>query len=245
VTINRILKGNVAAWEGEISGPPSFFTGKTVDLITGHQEAIVLTKDNKVLIQRRFTYPIGAMGGLAFRRQENAPFLETADTLYFWDKGSITAFDLPSGKQRWNFENVGITSVVADDNDGVYICGTTATPDTIQFSEDLALENRPRAQFLKLDARTGKLKWDCREGSKDVYLTGKFLYTTRPAGSTLGMMAGNTEAGRTYIHRVNPRNGKIEWELEYKGDIEQIDVFLNRLAIISDGNVKVLKFLSL
>ncbi len=244
ITIDRILKGGVARWEGEIIGEPSFYAGKTVDLIVGYRDVIVLSKANKLLFQRRMEYPIGAMGGMAFRRKENAPFLETADTLYFWDKGSITAFDLPDGKKRWNFQNVGITSVVVDDKDGVFVCGTTASPDSIQFSEDITLENRPRAQFLKLDARSGKLEWDCKEGSKDVYRTGKFLYTTRPAGSTLGMMAGSSEADRTYIHRVNPRNGKIEWELEYKGDIDQMDVNLNRLAIVSDGNVKVLKFLS-
>ncbi|MCD6049430.1 MAG: hypothetical protein K0Q55_833 [Verrucomicrobia bacterium] len=245
VIISRRLKDGESVWQGEIKGEPTYYSGKTVDLVVGHQDVIILSKANKLIAQKRLNFPTGEMGGLAFRREENAPFLETADTLYFWDKGTLTAFALATGEKRWEFENVGITSVVADDNDGVYVCGTTATTDSIQFSEEVSLENRPRTQFFKLDARSGKKEWECKEGSKDVYLTGKFLYTTRPAGSTLGMMGGDDSAGRTFIHRVNPRNGKIEWELEYKGDIDRIHVFLNRLAITSDGEVKVLKFLSL
>ncbi|HEY1173882.1 MAG TPA: hypothetical protein VGH19_21130 [Verrucomicrobiae bacterium] len=246
VTVNRILKsGGEGTWEGEVSGEPAFYSGKTVDLIVGHQEIIILSKANKVIARRGLNFPTGAMGGLAFRRRENPPFLETADTLYFWDKGTITAFDLPSGNKRWDFQNVGITSVVADDDGGLYVCGTTAKPESIQFSEDINIEDRPRAQFFKLDARTGKKDWEGKEGAKDVYLTGKFLYTTRPAGSTLGLMGGDDSAGRTYIHRVNPRNGKIEWELEHKGDVDELTVFLNRLAITSGDNVQVYKFLSL
>lgn len=244
LTVNRVLKGEAATWQGEISGPPTLYTGKSVDIITGHQEAIILSKDNKLIAQRRFDFPIGRMGGYSLRRHENAPFIEANNTLYFWDKGSITAFDLPSGNKRWNYQLVGITSVAVDEG-GVYVCGTTASPESIQFSEDINLENRPRATFVKLDAKSGKLDWECKEGSTDVYLTGKFLYTVRPAGNTLGMMAGNNAADHTYLYRINPRNGKVDWEYDYRGEIREMDVFLNRLAIVSGEKVDVLKFLSL
>lgn len=107
------------------------------------------------------------------------------------------------------------------------------------------MQNRPQAVMLKLDAQTGKLLWRGTQAGTDVYLSGKFVYGTRPAGSTFTLMAGQDSAPRTWFFRLNPRNGKSLWEYNHEGSVDQVDVFENRIMILNGEQVKVMKFLAL
>lgn len=245
VTLTRLRDdGGGEPWTGSIVGNPGFIPGNTVDVVTGNKEIFVVDKSNKLLAEAKLQYPIGPLGGLVFRRRENAPMVETADSLYFYDQGTLTAFDLPSGAKRWDYNTVGITCVTPDDRGALYVCTTTASPDSIQFSEDIQLQNRPQALLLKLDAKTGKPLWRAEKAGRDVYVSGKYVYATRPAGSTLSLMAGEDAPERTWVLRINPRNGKSIWEYIHKGEAEAFSVFGSRFMILGGDEVKVMKHLT-
>lgn len=241
------LKGGEAGppWTGQFTGVPGFFPAQTVDVVAGNQEVVILSKDNRELNRLRLPYPLGERGGLYWRRQEQPPCIEADGVLYLRDKGALTAIDPASGQKRWDFTTVGITSIRPDAKGAVYVSSTTADPDSIQFSGDVKMQNRPQAVLLKLDAQTGKLLWRGTQAGTDVYLSGKFVYGTRPAGSTLTLMAGQDSAPRTWFFRLNPRNGKSLWEYNHEGSVDQVDVFENRIMILNGEQVKVMKFLAL
>ena len=43
-----------------------------------------------------------------------SPAIETPDTIYFFDRGMLTAFDATTGTPRWRVTSVGIRSVQVD-----------------------------------------------------------------------------------------------------------------------------------
>src|SRR6185503_1228919 len=62
------------------------------------------------------------------------PCVERGDTLYVFDEGVLTAFDLASGSVRWRLPSVGTTGLFFDDKGFIYMNTSTATPDNIKYS---------------------------------------------------------------------------------------------------------------
>ena len=245
VSLQRFNGGDAtSSWTGKVTGSPSYFPAQTVDVVTGNKELFIVSKEGKELSHNTLQYGVGERTG-TWRRKAESPAVESDGLLFFRDKGMLTAFELSSGRKKWDFTSVGITSIVPDGKGAVYICSTTASVDSIDYPEDVQTQNRPRGILLKLDAKSGKAIWTSNQSGTDVYLSGKFLYATRPAGSTLTLMGGDDQPSRTWIMRINPRNGKSIWEYNMKGEAEGVDVLENRIMVLGDEEIKVMKFLTL
>ena len=155
------------AWSGEVIGPPSLFPLTTVNVLTANKSVLVLDKTNKKLWQATLSYNVS--GGYGALDAENAPYglgpcVERKDTLYVIDEGVLTAFDLATGNVRWRLPSVGIIGLFFDDEGMIYMNTTTASPDSLKYSNQIDITRKDSAIVMKIEPRTGKVLWKAELG---------------------------------------------------------------------------------
>lgn len=242
-------------WSGEVIGPPALYPLTTVNAVTANKLVLVLDKANQQRWQGTLSYNVsGGFGGLD---TENSPYgqgpcVEHKDALYVFDEGVLTAFDLASGNVRWRLPSVGIMGLFFDDEGMVYINTTTASPDSLKYSNQIDITRQDSSIVMKVEPQTGKVVWKADLGGVLNYLSGKFIFSTRAyqadTDEESGPYTADSIAGRSSflsIKRINPKNGRVMWE--HCDDRAPLDVQFdhNTIRLVFRKEVQVLRFLAL
>ena len=185
IKLRRWPAGTAPDWTGEVIGFPSFFALKTWNVLVGGSSVQVFDKHNQKLWTASFTYPISVQHPGDFATLTDPPCVESGNTLYVFDRGMLTSFDAATGQVHWQLTSVGSSQVQPDGQGHLYVTSTTASPDSIQFSQQVSLTSKANPVILKVDAATGRVLWR-NEGIGDkCFLSGKFLYAARAAKNPL------------------------------------------------------------
>jgi putative pyrroloquinoline-quinone binding quinoprotein len=220
VTVRK--PGLEQVWTGEVIGPPQLFPLETVNVIAANQTLVVLDKSNKKLWQSSLGFNLRP--GIEALDEETAlygqgPCVEHKGSLYVFDEGVLTAFDLATGNVRWRLPSVGIVGIFFDDQDKLYVNTTTASPDSIKYSRQIDISSKITSVILKLDPKRGTLLWSAEPGGMISYLSGKFLYVVQShtpeeadPDNPYVVETGLEKPPFLRIKRLNPRNGREVWE---------------------------------
>ena len=252
VTVRRMdAPGN---WSGEVIGPPTLYPLTTVNVLTANKSLLVLDKNNQLRWQSPLSYNVNR--GLASLDPEHAPYglgpcVERQNTLFVYDEGVLTAFDLANGNVRWRLPSVGITGLFFDDQGMLYVNSTTASPDTIKSSNQIDITRKASPVVTKIDPRTGRGLWTAESGGLVNYVSGKFIYTMSSyQADDEGDSGFSTDAilGRESfmsIKRINPKNGHVMWEHTQKRVPLDVQFDQNSIRLVFKREVQVLRFLAL
>jgi hypothetical protein len=241
-----------AEWAGEVIGPPRLFALRTVNVLSANKIIYVFNKDNKMIWESPLSYNIDA--DLPMVDEQNSgeglgPCVEHRSSLYVFDEGVLTAFDLASGKVRWRLPSVGVQGVLFDGEGMMYVNTTTGSPDQLKFSRQIDVSRQTAAETIKLDPVDGRIIWREHLGGYISYIAGKFIYTLsfyQPADEEeRGPRTGFEMNAYLRIKRINPRTGMELWEHFQQRAPLSVDFDGNRIGLVFRKEVQVLKFLSL
>jgi outer membrane protein assembly factor BamB len=252
VQLRRWLGGQPAEWKGEVSGVPTFFSLKTVDLLVAGKQLAVFDKQNKKLFDAKLSFPVNDRFQPEHWDRRSVPAVEGNGALYFFDEGVLTAFSLTGGDVRWRLTSIGITEVQFDDHGVLYVDSSTAAPEDIQYSEQITFQ-KAAPVLLKVDPQSGKILWQAQSLGQDCFLSGKFLYTASVQQGGLPMANGLAEALNTprseapvyfRIYRLDPDTGNLLWEFYRDQAPAELSFQQNRFLLRFGNDVQVWKFLS-
>lgn len=250
---------NAADWVGEVVGPPVLYPLTTVNAIVAGRSLVVLDKSNKQKWQSTLNYPVLGGGGGTFDDDDEAeehgglgPLVERGDTLYLFDQGVLSAFEVATGNARWRLPSVGVSGIFFDDAGMIYVNTTTASPDNIKYSKQIDVGDRINPVVLKLDPKTGKELWKQTLSGNISYLAGQYIYSVAYTGPRDDDDEINPDLAalglekRPYlrIRRINSKNGRILWEhFQQRGPLN-VQIDRNTIQLVFKREVQVLKYLS-
>jgi outer membrane protein assembly factor BamB len=251
IRLRRWLGDKPVEWKGEVTGLPAFFALQTVDLLTAGKNLKVFDKENNKLFETQLSYPIRD----EFVTNHTAhlvPAAERAGVLYFFDQGVLTAMTLPAGEVQWRLTSIGISHVQFDDDGMLYVDTTAASPDDIQYSDQIKIESTPPV-ILKVDPHSGKILWQVQKLGQRCFPTGKFVYTVSANQGGVALAVGLAEAVNAprpdapvyfHIHLLEPATGKELWDF-YREEAPEEEGFQQNWFILRFGNeVQAWKFLA-
>ncbi len=242
IRLQRLSVKETPEWKGEVIGPPAFYSLKTVDVLTGGSSISVFDKNEKKLWDAKMTYSLPENG---FMRKPNPPCVEAGDTLFVYDQGMLNAFDLLTGQVRWRLTSVGISKVQSGPQGNLYVDSTTASPDAIQFSQQIDIFKKARPVIMKVDPKTGKVLWRVERIAKDCFLSGKFVYASMSSSDPMAALNPSEPAAHYYnLYRLNPSNGNVMWHYYQSKWPVQFDAQGNWILLHFPDELQVLKFLS-
>ncbi len=253
VTIRRL--DSTGSWTGEVIGPPELFPLTTVNVLTANKSVMVFDKSDKKLWQAPLSYNVSA--GYTALDPEHAPYglgpcVEHKGTLYVIDEGVLTAFDLEKGTVRWRLPSVGIAGLFFDDQGMIYLNTTTASPDTLKYSNQIDVNRKDSDVVMKLDPRTGKVLWQSDVGGMISYVSGPYIYAAHSYqadndddSSPYTMDSVMGKESNLSIERLNPKNGHVMWEHCQKRAPLDIEFDHNFIRLVFRKEVQVLHFLTM
>jgi hypothetical protein len=244
ITLRRLPAGDASDWTGEAIGPPSYFALKTMNVLASGKTIQVFDKHNKKLWAANLTYRIPARYAAAFDPEADAPCAETSNTLYVFDQGMLTSFDAATGDVHWRLTSVGISQVQPDGKGNLYVTSTTASPDTIQFSQQVDFSSRSGPVVLKVASATGKVLWRTEGIGDRCFVSGNYVYLSKAAESPL-TGPGEDPIFNFDLYRVSPSDGHAMWDYSQTRLPVQIEVQGNEILLHFWGELQVVKFLSL
>jgi hypothetical protein len=251
VRLRRWLGGQPVEWQGEVTGLPAFYALQTVDLLAAGKGLTVFDKQNNKLFEAQLSYPVSARFA-ADKAGHPVPAVERAGVLYFFDQGVLTALALPGGQVQWRLTSIGISRAQFDDDGLLYVDSTAASPEDIQYSEQIKFEATAPV-ILKVDPRSGKILWQAQKLGQRCYLSGKYVYTVSANQGGGGMVVGLAEAVNAprpeapvyfHIHRLDPASGAEMWDF-YREEAPDEEAFQQNWFVLRFGNeVQAWKFLT-
>jgi hypothetical protein len=251
VRLRRWLADTPVEWKGEVTGVPEFFPLATVDLVTAGKSLTVFDKQNNKLFETELSYPISGEFETNNPRHV-APAAERAGVLYFFDQGVLTALSLPGGQVQWRLTSVGISRVQFDGDGRLYVDTTTASPEEIQYSEEIRF-GKAAPVILKVDPRSGKILWQAQKLGQRTFLSGKYVYTASANQGGAAMLVGLAEAVHSprpdapvyfHIRRLDPESGRELWDF-YREEAPEEEAFQGNWFVLHFGNeVQAWKFLT-
>jgi hypothetical protein len=245
VTLRR--PGSDNFWTGEVVGPPRLYPLDSVNVLAADKVIIVFDKANKKLWQSTLSFNVKP--GLATLDEESStygmgPCVERKGSLYVFDEGVLSAFDIINGSARWRLPSVGIVGLFFDDHDMIYVNSTTATHDRLKYSRQVDLSRKISSVILKIDSRNGKILWS--EESKGLvnYVSGKFILA---AQSSIPDTPDDSDTGfekRPWlrIRRINASNGREVWDHFQERAPLDIAFDENMIRLVFKKEVQVLRF---
>jgi outer membrane protein assembly factor BamB len=252
-TLRRWLGGaGPAEWKGEVTGVPMFFSLKTVDLLVAGKQITVFDKQNKKLFDTPLLNAINGRYSPDRWDRRSVPGVEGPGGLYFFDEGALTAFSLPSGAVRWRLPSVGISKAQFDDHGVLYVDSTAASPDDIQYSDQIKLDQTAPV-LLKIDPSSGKILWQAAQEGQSCFLSGPFLYTASAQQGGIALANGLAEALNAprpdapvyfHIYRLDPVDGRILWDFYREQAPSEFSFQQNRFLTRFGPDVQVWKFLT-
>jgi hypothetical protein len=244
VILRRWPASTAPDWTGEVIGAPSFFALKTRDVLVAGNSILVFDKNNRKLWTTSLTYSVPLHYSEDFATEADPPCVESGNTLYVFDRGMLTSFDAATGQVRWRLTSVGISQVQPDGQGCLYVTSTTASPDTIQFSQQFNLSSKVNPVILKVDTATGRVLWRNEGIGAKCFLSGKFLYAARAAENPL-ITPGEDPVLYFDLYRLGPSDGHVMWDYSQSRHPVQIEVQGNQILLHFRGELQVLKFFSL
>ncbi|MGO8838996.1 MAG: PQQ-binding-like beta-propeller repeat protein [Limisphaerales bacterium] len=244
VTLHRLPAGLAPDWTGEVTGAPSFFALKTLDVLVAGNSIQVFDKQNKKLWAASLTYPLATHYSDDFATEADPPCVEAGNTLYVFDRGMLTSFDAATGEVHWRLTSVGISQVQLDGKKNLYVTSTTASPDSIQFSQQINFSAKAVPVILKVDAATGRVLWRSEGLGNRCFVSGQFVYLSRAAQSPLTTI-GEDPVLYFDLYRVSPSDGHAMWDYSQSRLPVQVEVQGNEILLHFWGELQVLKFFSL
>jgi len=244
VTLRRLPAGSAPDWTGEAVGPPSFYPLKTLGVLVSGKMLQVFDKKNQRLWGATLTYPVASHYSFDFATESDPPCVEAGNALYVFDRGMLTKFDAATGDANWRLTSVGISQVQLDEKKNLYVTSTTASPDSIQFSQQVDLSARGAPVILKVDAATGKVLWRNEGLGNTCFVTGKYVYISRATENPLTGM-GDEPILYFDLYRLSPTDGHVIWDYSQSRLPVQIEAKGNQILIHFKGELQVLKFFSL
>ncbi len=255
VTLRRVPDDGTAAWTGDVTGRPSLFPFKTVDVLVAGTAMTVFDKKNNKLWDTKLPNPIAenfsSPSDFAGDADEPpTPGLETGDTLYFFDKGALRAYDVRTGNVKWTLPSVGIGGLAPDGTGKLYVSTTSAGPESMQYSSQISIRDKVVPVILRVDAASGQILWRAEKLADECYPAGKFLYFVRRHMSAFGAMSMLTGSSSEptvhfYVDRINPRTGKVVWEYYWPEPALQVDFQDNLILLLFHGRLEALRYLTL
>lgn len=248
--------GTAQSWTGEVIGRPRFFPLKTVNVLTSSKLISVFDKQNRKLWERPLTYDV--VGAAVLEDEKGASFglgpcVEHKGSLYVFDEGVLTAFDLKTGNARWRMPSVGVAGIFFDNNDMMYVNTTTAGPEKIKYSRQIDIMNQDRGVVQKIDPADGRVLWSVETAAMINQVDGKFVFTIQhyaPRESDdedggFGLpQTGFEPKAYLRIRRLNPSSGRVVWEhYEPRGPLD-VRIEGNTIRLVFKKEVSVLKFMS-
>jgi len=240
VTLHQLPAGMTSDWTGEAIGPPSFYPLKTLGVLVSGKTIQVFDKNNKRLWEANLTYSVVFHDSPGFA----PPCVEAGNSLYMFDQGMLTSFDARTGEVHWRLTSVGIFQVQPNGQGHLYVTSTTASPDTIQYSQQFSLSAKANPVIMKVDAATGKVLWRNEGFGTQCFLSGKFVYASRAAASPL-ITPGEEPVLYFDLYRLSPSDGHVMWDYQQSRHPVQIEVQQNEILLHFRGELQVLKFFSL
>ena len=251
VTLRR--QGFETVWTGEVVGPPKLYPLDTVNVLAADKLIIVLDKANRKLWQGVLGFNIPA--GVNALDDESAtygrgPCVERKDSLYVFDEGVLSAFDLRTGNARWRLPTVGVAGILFDDHDMIYVNTTTASHESLKYSRQIDLSRKVLSVILKVDSRNGKILWSTPSQGLVNYVSGRFILTAQsyqPEERDDDSQAdtGLDQGPWMRIRRLSPDNGREVWE--HFQDRAPLDIAFdqNTIRLVFKKEVQVLHYPSL
>jgi hypothetical protein len=231
-------------WTGEVIGAPAFFALKTRNVLVAGSSIQVFDKNNKKLWSASLTYSIPPHNSEDFVTEADPPCVESDNTLYVFDRGMLTSFDAATGQVHWRLTSVGISQVQPDGKGRLYVTSTTASPDSIQFSQQFNLSAKVNPVILKVEATTGRVLWRIEGIGDKCLLSGKFIYAARAAENPM-ITPGEDPVLYFDLYRLSPSDGRTMWDYSQSRHPVQIEVQGNQILLHFQGELQVLKFFSL
>ena len=245
--------GQSQGWTGEVVGPPSLYPLETVNVLAANKLILVFDKSCHKLWQSSLSYNVhGGLGALEPGAAPNGqgPCVEHGDSLYVFDQGVLTAFDLHNGNARWRLPSVGITGLFFGQQGMIYVNTTTADPDTIKYSRQIDISQKAEQVVIKVAPKDGRILWDVEPGGFLNYVSGKFLYTVafyQPEESDDDNPYGGGEVinrpAFLRIRRISPKDGHILWEHDQPRAPLDVQFDKNTIRLVFRKEVQVLHYL--
>jgi len=256
VTLRRTDARDAVEWIGEVTGSPGFIPLQTVDVVIGGKTAIVLDKNMKKLWEAQFNYEVREGSDRGFDGETPStgagPCVERGDTLYIFDTGVLTAFDLTSGNVRWRLPSVGTTGLFFDDKGMIYVNTSSATPDNLKYSNQIDVTEKIHPIVLKVESKTGKTLWRANNDGAVSYVSGKLVYTVESyhgddddADGLLGVNTIFHVPPHVRIKRLDAGNGRVLWQHYQKRFPLDVRYDKNSIHLLFKKEVQVLKFILL
>jgi hypothetical protein len=247
--------GEKDGWAGEVVGPPTFFPLQSVNVLAFNKGILVFDKNNKLMWKGLLNYNVS--GDPSSLDAENAPYgqgpvVEHKNSLYVFDEGVLTAFDLMTGNARWRLPSVGIAGIFFDDHDMMYVNTTTAGPDSLKYSRQIDVSQKTGSVVLKLDSKTGKTLWSAEPNGLINYVSGKYIFVVKmyqpyePDDEEEALIQSEEHQTPPYlrIKRINPATGQEMWEHFQQRAPLDIQFDRNTIRLVFRKEVQVLKFLA-
>lgn len=175
--------------------------------------------------------------------------MQSGNTLYCFDKGVLVAFDTLSGNVKWRMTVVGVNKITRDRGGKLYVCGTTSSPDAIQYTKQVKITAKDQPQLMKVNAATGQVLWQASYMGEDCLVTGKFLYSTRAQVDSMELLqVRSRDASQPinfHLFRVNPSNGNILWEVHRSDMPLNVEAQQNRILLQFRNKLEIIHFTSL
>ena len=255
VTLRRPGAAEAGEWVGEVIGPSEVFTLKTVNVLAAGTAMSVFDKTNKKLWESKLSFPIGAVGRALLsgeaRHFGEGPIVERGDTLYLFDQGVLTAFELGNGNARWRLPAVGISGLHFDDKGMIYVNTSSASPDILRYPNQIDISEKATQVILKINAKTGATVWRLDQEGLVSYVSGKYVYTTfthagdDSVGSLLGMKTAFDLPPHIRIKRLDPGNGRVMWDHYQERFPLDFHFDKNTIQLLFKKEMLVLKYFTL
>jgi hypothetical protein len=247
VSVRRVPAKDIPDWTGEVIGPPSFHPLKTVDVIGSGKAAVVIDKNNKKLWEAQLTYAMPKRYSWAGDDDEAATSqcAEVGDRLYVADEGMLTAFKTANGEVLWRLNSIGISKIQHDAEGNLYVNTTDMSPDELKYSQEVNIFKKTQSVFMKVDSRTGKVKWKQQYIGDNTFLSGKIIYATKGGVDVLSSLNSEGSSYNYHLYGIKPSSGRVDWD-HYEPRLPvRFDAHDNWIMLHFRGELQVLKFISL
>jgi hypothetical protein len=234
-------------WTGEVVGLPKLYPLDTVVILAADKLIVVLSKTNQKLWQSALAYNVPAdinaldEKGATYGR---GPCVEHDGSLYVFDEGVLSAFDLATGNVRWRLPSVGIAGLFFDDHGGIYVNTTSASHESLKYSRQIDLSRKVVSVILKVDSHNGKILWSQASRGLVNYVSGNLVLTAASfmPEAQEGPDTGLEKSPWLRIWRIHPGSGREVWEHFQERAPLDLAFDKNRIRLVFKKEVQVLKY---
>ncbi|HEV7404807.1 MAG TPA: PQQ-binding-like beta-propeller repeat protein [Chthoniobacteraceae bacterium] len=240
VAITRPFEKTPAFWTGKVTGRPELFALATLNLLICGTEITALDRDGKQLWQAKLAWGLPAV--------DTPPCLETAGTVYLFDRAFLTALQRETGKVLWRLPSVGIQKLLPDGDGALYVCTQNAPAETARFSQEAHGAGAVPCSVLKVDGRTGKVLWNAPK-YEDCFAAGGAVYAVReaknPNDAVDAVFTHKAPVTRFMVFKLGSGSGKPQWEYLQLRRPLQIEPEGRKIALLFADEFQALSSLAL